>query len=299
MSNALSMLLKPAEMAKLSRMALQSRYVVEGNLAGRHRSPMIGLGGEFADHRDYVPGDDPKFIDWKVLGRTDRYYIRRFENETNLRVYLAVDGSASMQYGSGSLTKFQYACHLAAAIGYVVVKARDSVGLYLYDEKIHTRTATKNSVGHLSDMCRLLLQHKPTKKTRTASALHQIAESIQRRAMIVLLSDLFDEEKQVTDALAHFRKNGHDVLVLHILDPMEIDLSFKRGGEFIDLETGERLVVDPRGVADAYREALGAFLDMYRRRCSEMKVDYRLVNTSEPPDVFVNAYLHERRRLSR
>lgn len=299
MSTGIASILKPEDRAQLTRLVLQSRYVVEGNLSGRHRSPIIGVGGEFADHRDYVPGDDPKFIDWKVLGRTDRYYIRRFENETNLRVYLVVDRSASMDYGSHALTKYQYATYLASALGFVTVRGRDSVGLYLYSEKIDAMTGTKNSVGHLNELVKTLQKHRPKNKTHTAKTLHMVAESIQRRALVVILSDLFDDEETVISGLAHFRKNNHDVILFHILDPMEIDFSFKKGGEFIDMETNEKIVVDPRGVADGYREAMNEFLTKYRKSCAEMKVDYRLVNTSEPPETFVRAYLNERRQMSK
>lgn len=299
MSLGITSILKPEDRAKLSRLVLQSRYVVEGNLSGRHRSPLIGVGGEFADHRDYVPGDDPKFIDWKVLGRTDKYYIRRFENETNLRVYLVVDRSASMDYGSHGITKYQYATYLAASLGFVAVRARDSVGLYLYSEKIDAMTGTANSIGHLNEVVKTLQTHRPKHRTHTARTLHQVAESIQRRALVVLFSDLFDDEETIIGGLAHFRKNNHDVILFHILDPMELDFSFAKGGEFIDMETNEKIVVEPRGIADVYREAVDSFLTKYRRSCSEMKVDYRLVNTSEPPETFVRAYLNERRQLSK
>ncbi len=299
MREGLTSLLKPADLSRLSRLVLQSRYVVEGNLAGRHRSPMLGLGGEFADHRDYVPGDDPKFIDWKVLGRTDRYYIRRYENETNLRVYLVVDRSASMDYSSGGPTKYQYACYLAAALGYVVVRARDSIGLYLYSDKIDARGGARNSVGHLNSLVKMLQHHTPASTTQTAATLHQIAESIQRRALVVLISDLFDNEHDVVQGLAHFRKQNHDVVLFQVLDPYELDFPFKKGGEFEDLETGEKIVVDPRGLADDYRRLMQEFLAHYQQQCVEMRIDYRLVNTSEPPETFVRAYLDERRKLSK
>ena len=299
MSQGIATFLKPEALHKLGRLSLQSRYVVEGNLAGRHRSPLIGLGGEFADHRDYVSGDDPKFIDWKVLGRTDKYYIRRYENETNLRVYIILDRSASMGFGSTALTKFQYASYLAVALGYVTIKARDSVGFYAFSDQIDVRMGARNSVGHLNNIARTLLDLQPAQTTRTAKTLHMIAESIRRRAMVIVISDLFDEDEEVVNGLAHFRKNNHDVILLHTLDPQEVDFNFKQGGEFQDMETGEIVVADPRGMAEDYRQAFGAFLEKYQRRCVEMRIDYRMVNMREPPETFVRAYLDERKRLSR
>ena len=300
MAEGIANFLTPQELHKLGRLVLQSRYVVEGNLSGRHRSPMKGQSSEFAEHRAYFPGDDPKHIDWKVLGRTDRYYVRRYEDETNLRVYLVVDRSASMGYSSiEKKSKYNYACHLAAAIGYVVVKAKDSVGLYLYGEQTDAMMAAKNSFAHLNNALKVLGRHQPSDKTNTATTLHSIAESIRRRALIVLLSDLFDETEDVIKALAHFRKQHHDVIVFHVLDPAELDFPFKKGTEFIDMETNERLVTDPRALADEYRRVFTEFLDKNRKACAELNIDYRLVNTKEPVDTFVRAYLEERKRFAR
>ena len=291
--------LSPQELQHLGRLTLQSRYVVEGSLAGRHRSPNRGASTEFADHRAYISGDDPKRIDWKVLGRTERYYVRRYEDETNLRVYLVVDRSASMGYGSLEGSKYAYACRLAAAIGYVVVKARDSVGLYLYSNRIDALAGARNTFNHLNNVLKILQRNPPAATTETAITLHQIAEDVHRRGLIVLLSDLFDEPADVVKALAHFRKQHHDVILFHVLDPAEIDFPFKQGAEFEDMETGEKIIADPRALAEEYHRALVAFLEEYRGPCAEMNIDYRLVNTSYPPERFVQAYLAERRRLSK
>jgi uncharacterized protein (DUF58 family) len=210
-----------------------------------------------------------------------------------------VDRSASMGYGSHTITKYDYACKLAAAIGYVVVKARDAVGLYLYSAKLDYANGARNSFVHLNNLLKTLQQQPPATTTQTAPTLHLIAEAIHRRALIVLISDLFDTPADVVKALAHFRKQRHDVVVFHVLDPMEVDFSFKHGGEFEDMETGECLVADPRTLAADYQAAFSAFLESYRKPCAELNIDYRLVNTREPPDVFVRAYLDERRKLSR
>jgi len=291
--------LNPEEMHKLSRIALLSRYVVEGNLAGAHRSPLKGASSEFADHKAYGVGDDPKHIDWKVLSRTDRYYIKRYEDETNLRVYIILDRSNSMGYGSAGLRKYDFACRLAAALGYVVVKARDSVGLFVYSDKIDIEVEPRNSFNHLHNMLKRLQGLEPASTTNTAETLHQIAASIHKRALIIVISDLLDNEKEVSLALAHFRKRLHDVIVFHVLDPVEVDLSFKHGFEFEDMESGELITADPRSLAEDYKKVFGAFLDQYRTACEGMKVDYRLVQTDQSVETYVRAYLEERRRLSK
>jgi len=298
MKEGLQKFLMPRELQKLTGLTLQSRYVVEGNLSGRHRSPLRGASTEFADHRAYIAGDDPKRLDWKVLGRTDRYFIRRYEDETNLRVYLVVDRSASMGYAPINISKYDYACRMAAAIGFVVVKVRDSIGLYLFSDKIDVQMGARNSTQHLNTVLRVLGQHKPANTTNTALTLHQIADSIQKRALVILLSDLFDDPDGIMKALAHFRKMRNDVILFHILDQTELDLSFNRPAEFIDLETNEKLLVDPRGIAPSYRETMKEFLDKYQSACNQMKIDYRLVNTKQEPETFLKAYLEERQRCS-
>lgn len=291
--------LTPEEMHKLGRLVLLSRYVVEGNLAGAHRSPLRGPSSEFADHKAYGQGDDPKHIDWRVLARTDKYFVKRFEDETNLRVYLCVDRSASMDYRSGDTTKYQFACHLAAALGYVTVKARDSVGLFLHSAAVDERFEARNSFQHLNNLLKTLQASAPASTTGVAEALHEIATSVRRRALIVVISDLLADEEPVTAALAHLRKQRHDVIVLHVLDPVEIDLSLKAPCELTDLETRERMAVDPRGLADGYREVFGEFLERLRKACAGLHVDYRLVRTDQSVESFLRAYLRERVRMSK
>ncbi len=300
MSRGIASFLSPPELQRLGRLALQSRSIVEGNLAGRHRSPLKGASSEFADHRAYFPGDDPRHIDWKVLGRTERYFIRRYEEETNLRVYLVVDRSASMGYGSGNTgSKYAFACRLAAAIGYVVLKAKDSVGLFLYSDRVTAALGARNSFRHLDNLLGVLADQKPGKATATAATLHQVAESVRKRALIVIFSDLFDEGEALRQALAHFRKQRHDVILFHVLDPAEIDFPFAKGAEFEDLETGDRLPVDPRRLADDYRRVFAGFLADCRKPCTELNIDYRLARTDQSAELFARAYLEERKRLSK
>lgn len=299
MPEGISNFLTPQELQKLGRLVLQSRYVVEGNLSGRHRSPHRGSSSEFADHRSYVEGDDLKRLDWKVLARTDRYFIRRYEDETNLRVYLVIDRSASMNYGNGPKTKYQYACHLAIALGYVIIKARDSVGLFLYSNNIDARMGPRNSFVHLNNMAKTITEQQPDTQTETAKTLHQVAEMIRRRAMIIIFSDLFDESEHVTRAFAHLRKQRHDVILFHIFDPMELDFKFKKGTIFVDMETGERVQADPRSMAKEYRKIMGDFIEKNRKMCSEMNIDYRLVRTDHDIGVLARSYLEERKRFSK
>lgn len=291
--------LSPEEMHKLGRLVLMSRYVVEGNLAGAHRSPLRGQSSEFADHKAYGVGDDPKHIDWKVLGRTDRYFVKRFEDETNLRVYIALDRSHSMSYGSGDTTKYEYACHLAAAFGYVTVKARDSAGLFLHSDKVDLVMEARNSFKHLHSMLKRLQEFEPGSTTNIAEALHQIAGSVRHRALIIVISDLLGDENAIIHALAHFRKRNHDVIVLQVLDPMELDLEFKKPCDFEDLETDDRVTVNPRALRKAYNEVFGKFIDQYRQACAGMKIDYRIARTDQTYDDFIRAYLTERVKLSR
>jgi uncharacterized protein (DUF58 family) len=296
MPEGIAQFLTPEERHSLGRMVLQSRYVVEGNLAGAHRSPQRGASSEFADHRMYIAGDDPKHIDWKVLGRTDRYYVKRYEDETNLRVYLVLDRSASMGYAGGNVTKYAYACRLAAAIGYVVIKARDSVGLFLHSDKIDVTMNTGNTFLHLNNLLKQVGTHLPAATTAVAETLHRIAETVRKRALIVILSDLFDDPAAVNLALAHFRRQHHDVIVLHVLDPMELSLAFRKGACFEDMETGERITVDPRALAADYQRVFGEFLDGHRQACAALNIDYRLARTDRGIDTFVRAFLEERRK---
>jgi len=298
----ISAFLNPAEMHTLGRLLLFSRYTVEGNLAGAHRSPLRGPSSEFADHKSYGIGDEIKHIDWRVVARTDKYYIKRFEDETNLRVYLALDRSNSMNYSSGGgKSKFDFACHFAAALGYVTVKSRDSVGLYMHADKVDLRMDASNSLQHLNNMFKYIQANPPTGGggTGLSDTLHEIAGTVRHRAMVVVISDLLTDEEGVIKALAHLRKMRHDVLVFQILDPAEVDFSLKGVSELRDLESGERLQVNPRGMADEYRRVFGEFLEKYEKACAGMNIDYRMVRTDQQVETFVRAFLEERRRSAR
>lgn len=291
--------LSPEAMRKLDGFMLRSRYVVEGFQAGGHASPLKGASVEFTDYRQYVKGDNLRNLDWKVFGRTDRYYIKQFEEETNLRVQVIIDGSGSMGYGSpGQPTKWEYACRVAAALGYIVSKERDSLGVTIYDNEVRQHVPARSGKRHLRVFLERLAGHKPTGKTQTGQALHALAEMVSRRGLIVLLSDLFDDSEAVFRAVAHFRKKMHDVILMQILDPVELDLSIDRMAEFIDMETGEKLEIDPSSARLAYKQEMQSMIDLCRERCAVLNVDYRLVSTEQGFEDFVHQYLAERRRMS-
>lgn len=292
--------LNPAEMHKLGRLLLLSRNKVEGNLAGAHRSPLRGPSSEFADHKSYGIGDETKHIDWRVFARTDKYFIKRYEDETNLRVYLVLDRSASMNFASGDgCTKFEFAARLAAALGYVVVKARDSIGLFLHGEKVDVRMDAGNSFQHLNNLLKHVQSHPPAGGSDLAKTLHEVASSTRRGALVVVLSDLLVEEEEIIKAFAHLRKQRHDVIVFQTLDPAELDLSLTKPCELQDLETGEQLPINPRGLTEEYQRVFGEFLAHYKKACAGMNIDYNVVPTNQQLEPFVRVYLSERRRLSR
>ena len=291
--------LTPEAMRKLESMAIRSRYVVEGFRAGMHASPLKGASVEFADHRQYVKGDNLRSIDWKVFGRTERHYVKRYEEETSLRVQLIVDISGSMGYASpGQPTKYLYACRAAAALAYLVTKQQDAVGLTLYDHKIREQVPSRSGSRHLRLIVERLAAHQPGDRTNTGEALHALAEILSRRGLIVIMSDLFDDAQAVFQAIAHFRKKMHDVILLQILDPWELDLPMSRLAEFTDMETGEKLELDPTLARAAYKAELQKDIDVTRERCATMNVDYRLVSTAQPYDDFIQQYLVDRRRMS-
>ena len=291
--------LTPEAMRKIETLALRSRYVVEGFRAGTHASPLKGASIEFADHRQYAKGDNLRSIDWKVFGRTERHFIKRYEEETSLRTQIILDASGSMGYASaGQPTKYQYACRAAAALAYLITKQQDAVGLTLYDQTVREQVPSRSGSRHLRLLVERLAAHQPGGRTNTGESLHALAETFSRRGLIVIMSDLFDDTHALFQAVAHFRKKMHDVILLQILDPFELELPLGQLAEFTDMETGERLELDPALARAAYKEALQKDIDIVRERCATMNVDYRLVSTAQPYDDFIQQYLADRRRMS-
>jgi uncharacterized protein (DUF58 family) len=292
-------LLTPDAMQRLAALALRSRYVVEGSRAGQHASPLKGASVEFADHRAYVKGDSLRQLDWKVLGRTERLYVKQFREETNLRVHVLLDVSGSMAFSSGGRpTKHAYGCGLAAALGYLVTVQQDSLGLFAFDRALRAELPARSGSRHFRRFLEELARHAPEGGTDTGLALHALAERLARRGLVVLISDLFDDADAVFRALAHFRKKRHDVIVFQVLDPAELELDVPRGSELVDLETGERLEVDADLARREYKRVLGEAIARCRQHCARLGVDHRLVSTADDREEFVRHYLDERRRIS-
>jgi len=289
--------LNPEVVSSLKNMALRARLVVEGFITGLHRSPYHGFSVEFSDYRPYMPGDEIRHIDWKVYGKTDRYYIKRFEEETNLKSYLLMDTSASMGYSSQKITKLEYASFLAAALSYLMIEQRDAVGMVFFDQKINKYIPPRSIKSYLPLILKELETIKYSKQTDVANTFHEMAERINRRGLIIVLSDLLDDPEKVLSGLKHFRHKGHDVIVFHILDPMEISFDFKRNALFKDLETNEKMTTQPWHIRVDYQKQLRKFINNYKRQCRINKIDYVLIDTSWDFDRALMEYLLKRKRM--
>jgi len=284
--------------ARLRNMNLIARTVVEGFVSGLHRSPYHGFSVEFSDHRQYTPGDNLRDLDWLALARTDKYYIKRYEEETNLRAYLLLDVSGSMAYQSDdNVTKMEYGCYLAASLAYLMIRQQDSVGLITFDRQIRTNIPPRGTTVHLNHILRHLETLEPGEVTNVSETFHDLAEMIRRRGLIIIISDLYDDEREVMRALRHFRHKHHEVILFHIFDRAELDFPFRRLSDFVDLETNERIQIDPRYVRDEYRRQIQAFIDTYKRACSESRIEYVTTDTSVPYDFMLSAYLSKRKHL--
>jgi uncharacterized protein (DUF58 family) len=299
-------LLDPYFVSKLRRLDLIARLVVEGFITGYHKSPYHGFSVEFAERRPYMPGDAIRAIDWKVFAKTDRYFIKEFEEETNLRSHLLLDVSSSMTYRADErrLTKLAYGIHLAAALAYLMIQQRDAVGLLTFDEKVRRLIPPRSAGSHLRLILGELARLDPAageveagRGTRIGRSLHFLADRLRRRGLIVLISDLMDDPAAVLTGLKHFRHRQHEVVVLHVLDPAETDFPFREETVFIDLETRERLSTVPWELAREYRDRVRDWRTAYRRTCAEHAIDYAEIRTDTPYDVALLRYLEKRRRL--
>jgi uncharacterized protein (DUF58 family) len=285
-------------MRRLDHLVLASRWTAEGGRAGRHASVLKGASVEFRDHRDYVQGDNLRHLDWKLFGRSERYFIKQYQEETSLRVHLVLDASASMAFQhSGATTKFAFTRELAAAAAYLAHHQQDCVGLVIYDDEVRRWLPTKGGSRHVRNVLDALASHQPGGRTDTGKALEALAGGMARRGLVLMMSDLLDAPEAVFRALAHFRRRGHDVVLVQVLDPAELDFPFAGVSDFIDMETGERLEADAALVRRAYREAIGAAIAGFRARCGALRVDFRLATTDRAPAAVLTELLAERRRL--
>jgi len=289
--------LDPAVVARLGTLELKARTIVEGFLSGLHRSPFKGFSVEFAEYRQYIPGDDISTIDWKVYARSDRYYIKKFEEETNLDCHLLLDVSGSMAYGSHhGISKFEYGAVLAASLGYLMNRQRDAVGLAAFDETIVSMLPASARPGHLMALLVTLDRLRTGSLTNVSKPLHQIASTLTKRGIVVLISDLLDNPDDVIRGLKHFQFRGIDVIVFQVLDPDEIDFPFDRATRFEDLETKEEIMAVPGAVRDHYLREIGSLIERYRRELGASGIDYVLLNTKHPLELALLAYLSTRSR---
>jgi uncharacterized protein (DUF58 family) len=288
--------LDPAVVARLGTLELTARTIVEGLLSGLHRSPFKGFSVEFAEYRQYIPGDDLATIDWKVYARSDRHYVKKYEEETNLDCHVMLDVSGSMAYGSRGITKFEYAQCLAASLAYLMSRQRDAVGLTSFDDRVTARLPASARPGHLRAFLITLDQLEPGRETDVARPLHQLAESLTKRGLVVLISDLLDDPDRVVRALRHFQFRGTDVIVFHVLDPDEIEFPFERATRFEDLETDEEVMAVPAVVRSHYLKEMTGLIERYRRELGASGIDYRLMTTTEPLEMALLAYLSTRAR---
>lgn len=307
----------PKVLSRIGRLELRARMVVEGTISGMHKSPYHGHSVEFVDHRPYVPGDDPRYIDWKVLGRADRVVLKRYEEETNLRGHLVLDCSESMRYGDpvaasprkpgifGLLsrgeerppTKYEYGGTLAASIAYLLQRQHDAVGLVLFDSEVRSRIAPSTNPGTLIRIGEVLDETPPARKTGLARTFSEIADSIPRRGLVVVISDLFAPPDEIAEGLRAFVVRGHDLIVFHVLASTEVSFPFEGNILFRGLEEYPNILADPRALREGYRRALASYLERVERIASDLHATYLRTETSEPLDAAIVAVISARSQL--
>ncbi len=288
--------LRPEELARISRLELRARRVVEGFVSGLHRSPYFGQSLEFVQHREYVAGDDLRRIDWKLWSRSDRYYLKQYEEDTNVRIVLVVDGSESMQFATGPLSKFDYARTVAAAVAMLVLKQHDSVGVSVFDSMVRSQIPSSSRNNHLQTILNGLSVQTAGGKTDIFGVLRRVNESLSRRSIVVLMSDLFCPREELFKGLSMLRQRGHEVIALHIMDDEELEFRYSGTLRFEGLEDGARLTCDPAALRAGYMKALETFLDTIRRRCAGSVIDYKLIRTSDNLDAALAQVLMQRLR---
>ncbi|HWQ33148.1 MAG TPA: DUF58 domain-containing protein [Blastocatellia bacterium] len=288
--------LAPEVLASISSLELLARTVVEGFISGLHRSPFTGFSTEFAEYRQYLPGDDLRYLDWKLLGRTDRYYIKKYRADTNTQCHVLVDASASMSYTSGTVTKMQYAQFLASAMSYLANKQQDSVGLIAFDEEVRAHVPARSRTGHMQTIFGHLSQLEPGRETRLAQMLDAVAEVLTRRGIIIVISDFYDEPEAILRALQHLRFKGNDVIAFHVLDKNELTFEFNEPVLLEDLETTEQMHVLPDILAEGYRTTINAHIQRLREGATAGRIDYELLTTDRPLDYALFSFLARRAR---
>jgi len=286
-------------LSRLGAMPMESRVPMMGNVAGKHRSPYRGSSVEFAEYRKYVVGDDTRRLDWKVFARSDRFYIKEFEADTNLRAYFVVDASGSMNFDGEHGAKIDYARKIAASLAYLLVNQGDAAGLSICTDQLHLEIPPSRRAAHLERMFSALAALEPSGETGLVDALHTVAEKVGQRALVVILSDLFADPSDLSDALQHLRYRKHDIAAFHLMDPQEIDFAFDRPKRFVDMEDGTALVAEPSLIANEYKQALSEFLAAVRDKCHDASADYQLVTTDTPLESLLHDFLAARLRKAK
>ena len=288
--------LDPRTLAKLQGLELRARSIVEGYVSGVHRSPYHGFSIEFAEHREYAQGDDLRYVDWKVFGKTDKFYLKQYEEETNLVSYLLVDTSESMRYQSADapMSKLEYAQCVAASLSYLILQQQDSVGLVTFDSEVRALINASANPSHLKQLLYVMENTRPQRKTRTGPIFHDLAERLKRRGLVLILSDLFDDVPSMIAGLKHFRHRRHEVVVFHVLDPAELDFPFRQTTLFRGMEELPDVLTDPRALRGAYLDEFGKFLQSVRKGCRAERIDYVLLRTDQSLEVALSSYLASR-----
>jgi uncharacterized protein (DUF58 family) len=286
--------LHPATIAKISHLDLRARQVVEGFISGMHKSPVFGHSIEFVQHREYTVGDDIRHLDWKVWSKTDRFYVKQYEAETNLRCNLVVDVSESMHYGRGPLNKYEYACTAAASVAYLLLRQQDAVGTITFDEDVRHIVPPRSQMTHMDAVCNAMHVSKPRDKTDIFAILRRVTESIAGRGMVVLISDFLVDREPLIKGLEMLCQRKHDILVFHVLDDDEMSFPFSGTTRFEGMEQLPNLLCDPRALRDGYMEALEEYLVEVRRGCTRLGLDYQLVRTGDYLDAILSKFLHHR-----
>jgi uncharacterized protein (DUF58 family) len=292
------MLLDPAAVQSGESLGLLARFVVEGYMAGEHKSPFRGFAIEFTQHREYTPGDDIRHLDWKVLGRTDRYYLKQYEQETNYVANILLDGSESMKYGSGSLSKMTYGKMMAACLSYLILKQRDAVSVGVFDTEMRSNVPRTGNLASIHNIMNVLSRFEPKRQTGIAAVLHELAGQIRRKGIVILISDLFDDEEKILQGIQHLRFGGNEVIVLHTMDPFELEFPFAGMVEFEGLENWPTILTRPRDIRRSYLAEVEAFRRRIREGCERNQVHYVLVNTAQALGEVLGGYLAFRQRTS-
>lgn len=289
--------IKPDVLSRISNLELLARGVVEGFITGLHRSPYKGFSSDFMEYRPYIPGDDTMHVDWKAWARTDRLYVKEFEDETNTHLQVMVDSSASMGFSSAETTKFDYAMYLAASLAYLVIRQRDAVGFTLFDNDIVTRIPARSTKGHLHHILEEMERAEPANETSLSKPLHTLAERHRKRGIQVIISDFFGDIDSILEGLQHFKFRGHDVILFQIVDPAEMSFSYSDFVEFKDLETGKVMLVDAAQARDSYLEKFNEHQETLRKESSLLNIDLTTLTTDQPLDFALFNYLAARARM--